>query len=239
MQERRVLSYTIKENEIPLSAIAWDGSTATSFTGNVFYIPVYKNNKFILDGSIASPTWHSYVEFPFVVDAYKTQNGNYSVSSINRALRYLDFDRTSNPTMSGITINDFETYGSVASYYFLGVARFFGYNSSQMTFSGAPVITISTTKQTSKIYTTGNGYLKSNGNVVHAINITPGYNYNIDATTEVVAANVGYFGDGYIKLKFSSAITVRLSPNSIGADNDTFEASPRGHWTYPIYVDSE
>lgn len=42
MQDRRLLSF-IKEEDIPSSAVAWDGTTA-DVSGNTLYIPIYNNN---------------------------------------------------------------------------------------------------------------------------------------------------------------------------------------------------
>lgn len=237
MQERRILSYIIKEDEIPSSATAWDGSTDTSYTGNVFYIPMHKNNKFVLDGTIDSPTWHSYVEFPFVVDAYLTSSGSYSVSSMDRAMRYLAFDLTSDPRMSNVTIDGFE-HRIGSQYRFLGIFRtFIVNNSSILSFNGAPAIGqyVNTTPTAPYIYLS-NSILYVKG---YAHLLSPGYSIYSSQTTASSYVN-GAFADGYVKIIFSQPITISLSAKGIGDSNsDTFETSTRGHWTYPIYVDSE
>lgn len=55
MQERRTLVY-LKEDDIPSSAVAWDGSTVDSPSGNVFYIPVFSTNSNGCSGSIYTKT---------------------------------------------------------------------------------------------------------------------------------------------------------------------------------------
>lgn len=223
MQERRIISYFISEDQIPSSATPWDNSTNQSISGNTIYIPIYNNNMFISNVETGSSLQEN-LQFPFSIRGYSDQhtyNTVYNIATIH-------FDPEDNTVTS---INDYPISGIQFSK-ILGIYRGFTSSSSRLTYIGPPFLVYGNTKGV-------NGFSATSYNT-QATQFNP-----VTISPSIVTGNSsngyavrGSYGDGYIKINLSSSITLSFGKAVLQTQGSYDDVIP-GNWEHPIYIDNE
>ena len=232
MQDRRLLSF-IKEEDIPSSAVAWDGTTE-DVSGNTLYIPIYNNNycgkAYTYDADVYD---HGASDAKYVCFPASAKNDNVygSIQIIFSSGEQLDY---SNYRETSGRVKIFDTEISGLTY------------CPRTIFSALPYSNCA-----SLVHTTYDSIAPLYG-IPLGIGFTAN---NINSTSPMGQSqyvnNVEYAIEGYIKVKFLDAYssTVKTITKILNKTSNYYSSvyqyptlgfSSNGtNWPHPIYIDTE